>query len=114
MATTDKKTIEVQSATTWDWPLQHNDGVVHVKDTPESFEVGLEVTYFLPKEVEVKVIGHELVVHCQHDERTDSHGKVSREIFRCYKLPSDVDTTKLKSFLNPNGVLMISAEKLKK
>jgi len=47
--------IEVQAAQTWDWPLQHNDGVVHVVDTKDKFEVGLEVTYFLPKEVEVGV-----------------------------------------------------------
>uniref|UniRef100_A0A915JG03 SHSP domain-containing protein n=1 Tax=Romanomermis culicivorax TaxID=13658 RepID=A0A915JG03_ROMCU len=105
--------IEVRAAQTWDWPLQSNDGVVHVCDTPEKFEVGLEVHYFSPKEVEVKLTGDELVVHCRHDERSDQHGRVSREVFRSYKIPRTVDHNSLKSYLKPNGILMISADKKK-
>jgi len=97
----------------WDWPLQHNDGVVKMINTPDKFEVGLEVHYFTPKEVEVKVAGMELVVHCRHDERSDAHGTITREIFRSYHLPKDVDTGTLKSHLNQAGVLVITANKKK-
>ena len=48
--------VEIQhnwEANQWDWPLQHNDGVVKVINTPEKFEVGLDVSYFTPKEIEV-------------------------------------------------------------
>lgn len=48
----------------WDWPLQHNDGVVkvlfeytalpfQVHNTPEKFEVGLDASYFTPNEIQV-------------------------------------------------------------
>lgn len=63
--------------------------------------------------MQVKVAGHELVVHCRHDERSDAHGKISREIFRSYHLPKDVDPSTLKSHLNQAGVLVITASKKK-
>lgn len=40
-------------AKVWDWPLQHNDGVVKLINTSQKFEVGFEVPYFTPKEIEV-------------------------------------------------------------
>lgn len=39
----------------WDWPLQSADGVVKVTNTTEKFEVGLDVQYFTPNEIEVKL-----------------------------------------------------------
>jgi len=100
-------------ATQWDWPLQHHDGVVQVTDTKDKFEVGLEVQYFTPNEVEVKVVGNELIVHCRHEERSDKHGRISREIHRTYHLPADVDPKSLKSTLTAKGVLTITAAKKK-
>lgn len=58
-------------------------------------------------------MGEELVIHCHHDERTDAHGKITREIHRCYKLPADVNAGSVKSHLGQNGVLTITADKKK-
>uniref|UniRef100_A0AC34G411 SHSP domain-containing protein n=1 Tax=Panagrolaimus sp. ES5 TaxID=591445 RepID=A0AC34G411_9BILA len=98
---------------TWDWPLQHNDGVVRVTNNTDKFEVGLDVQFFTPNEIEVKVSGQDILINCRHEVRNDVHGTVTREIHRAYKLPSDVDVSTLKSHLSSRGVLNISAQKKK-
>ncbi len=37
----------------WDWPMQHDDGVVKMINTDDQFEVHLDCQYFTPKEIEV-------------------------------------------------------------
>ncbi|KHN77065.1 Heat shock protein Hsp-12.2 [Toxocara canis] len=96
----------------WDWPLQQNDGVVKVTNTNEKFEVTLDAVFFTPKEIEVKVIKNQLVIHCMHESRTDEFGEIKREINRTYQLPLDVDTKTLKSNLTARGHLVISADKI--
>ncbi|TKR73748.1 hypothetical protein L596_021024 [Steinernema carpocapsae] len=97
----------------WDWPMQHNDGIVKLYNTNDKFEVGLDAQFFTPKEIDVKVIGGKLAVHCMHESRSDKHGEIKREINRTYELPSDVDPTTLKSYLTHNGILQITAQKKK-
>uniref|UniRef100_A0AAF5RUL3 Small heat shock protein n=1 Tax=Wuchereria bancrofti TaxID=6293 RepID=A0AAF5RUL3_WUCBA len=99
------------SAEQWDWPLQHNDEVIKVTNTNDKFEVGLDASFFTPKEIEVKVAGDNLVIHCRHESRAEHYGEIKREISRTYKLPSDVDTKTLTSNLTKQGHLVIAAKK---
>ncbi|KRX81936.1 Heat shock protein Hsp-12.2, partial [Trichinella nativa] len=101
------------SADMWDWPLQASEGVAQVRNEADRFEVHLDVPCFTPNEIEVKLLGDELVIHCAHNARQDDFGSISREIHRSYRLPRDVDVYTLKSHLNNRGVLIISAGKKK-
>ncbi|GMR47744.1 hypothetical protein PMAYCL1PPCAC_17939 [Pristionchus mayeri] len=95
----------------WDWPLQHNDGVVKVHNDKEKFEVALDAQHFTPSEIQVKVVGNILDIHFEHKSRTDSFGDVSRTVTRSYKLPEDVDASTVKSTLSARGTLVITASK---
>ncbi|EFP12389.1 hypothetical protein GCK72_002416 [Caenorhabditis remanei] len=104
--------ITTDSAASWDWPLQHHDGVVKVTNTSEKFEVGLDAGFFGPSDIDVKVNGLEIIIHLRHEDRQTEYGVVNREIHRTYKLPDDVDPSTVKSHLNSAGVLTITAKKI--
>ncbi|EPB66090.1 hypothetical protein ANCCEY_14819 [Ancylostoma ceylanicum] len=59
----------------------------------------------------VKTIGELIEIHMDHQARGNDITNVSRSITRCYKLPSGVDPKTLKSNLDNNGILHISAMK---
>ncbi|VDO88074.1 unnamed protein product [Heligmosomoides polygyrus] len=106
--------IEYNKDYKWDWPLQRNDEFVQIIDDDTHFAVDLDAKSFTPKEIEVKTIGELLEIHMDHTARGDDTYNVSRSITRCYKLPNGVDTKTLKSHLDNQGVLHISAMKAKK
>jgi crystallin, alpha B len=107
----------------WDWPLQHNDGIVKVQDLNDRWEVDMDMAYFAPNEIEVgtifsrweilnhhfqvKVVGDHLTFHCHHEMRNDNHGTISREVNRSYRLPDSVDKSTIKVGIG-NTQLLIS------
>ncbi|XGW28526.1 hypothetical protein V3C99_008363 [Haemonchus contortus] len=103
--------VEYNKDYKWDWPLQTNDDFVKVIDDTTHFEVDLDAKMFTPKEISVKTIGDLLEIHMDHEARGDETFNISRSITRCYKLPKGVDPKTLKSNLDKNGVLHISAMK---
>ena len=108
--------VEVEhrwSADMWDWPMEQGAGLVRVNNGPDKFEVSLHAPYYLPNEINVKVVNDEVVIHCRHEARPDEFGRVAREVFRAYRLPEDVDVNTLKSELTPRGMLVIHASKKK-
>ncbi|KAF7631175.1 hypothetical protein Mgra_00008614 [Meloidogyne graminicola] len=74
------------------------------------FEVELDVHEFKPEEVEVKVTGNKVSIHCLHEGK-DSSQTVKNEISRSYVLPNDVDPDTVKSKLSDRGILTVIAYK---
>ncbi|KAK6114637.1 Hsp20/alpha crystallin family protein [Brugia pahangi] len=64
----------------WDWPLNKNDGKVKVVNTAEKFEVVLEAVYFQPKDIEVKVIGDQLVVRASENQKKEKSVKLDEKL----------------------------------
>lgn len=73
------------------------------------FKVMMNVKQFRPEEINVKVVDDFIVVHGKHEEHADEHGFVMREFTRRYKIPEDVDPSKLNSSLSRDGILTIQA-----
>ena len=82
-----------------------------VKNDDKNFTVKMDVSNFVPEEIQVKAVDDYLVVHGKHEERKDNHGYVKREFTRRYLIPQDCQTDKLASSLSPNGILTIQAPK---
>ncbi|KAJ8961739.1 hypothetical protein NQ318_021339 [Aromia moschata] len=89
----------------------HHKGATADKD----FQVNIDVQQFAPEEITVKCVNDDtIVVECQHDEKPDDHGYISRHFIRKYKVPKGHDVTKSSSKLSSDGVLTITAPKVKK
>ena len=82
-----------------------------VKNDDNNFTVKMDVSNFVPEEIQVKAVDDYLVVHGKHEERKDNHGYVKREFTRRYLIPQDCQADKLASSLSPNGILTIQAPK---
>ncbi|XP_046398291.1 heat shock protein 23-like [Ischnura elegans] len=80
----------------------------------DGFKIVMDVQHFKPEEITVKQIDDSVVVEGKHEETEDEHGFVSRHFVRRYTLPQGVDHQALNSTLSSDGVLTITAPKVKK
>uniref|UniRef100_A0A915J255 SHSP domain-containing protein n=1 Tax=Romanomermis culicivorax TaxID=13658 RepID=A0A915J255_ROMCU len=94
----------------WDWPLYEDKKWADVQNTEKIFQVQLIAPYFTASEIEVKILNKEMVIHCEHDEKAETTGSVSRQIHRSYRLPSDLIEDSLSATLK-DGILTITAKK---
>ncbi|XP_065056529.1 uncharacterized protein LOC135684800 [Rhopilema esculentum] len=72
----------------------------------------LDVRHFRPDEIALNVEGDKLKVTGKHHQQTD-HGYESSEFERCFPIPADVDAKSFTSKLNDDGILEITAAKIK-
>ncbi|KAI4463040.1 heat shock protein hsp-12.2-related [Holotrichia oblita] len=78
-----------------------------------SFEINLDVQYFAPKEITVKVNENGfIIVEAKHDEKEDEHGYVSRHFVRRYPIPHGVNRHQITCSLSSDGILKITAREL--
>uniref|UniRef100_A0AAQ4PWY0 SHSP domain-containing protein n=1 Tax=Gasterosteus aculeatus aculeatus TaxID=481459 RepID=A0AAQ4PWY0_GASAC len=76
---------------------------------PYKWRVSLEVAHFLPSEISLSVRDGFLEVGGKHEERPDEHGFIARCFTRKYRLPAEIDVTKIASVLSVDGVLTVEA-----
>jgi len=75
-------------------------------ESENNFRVQLDVSQFTPEEINVRVVGRDLVIDGKHEEREDDHGFISRSFTRRYALPEDVDVMKVEGQLSKDGKLL--------
>ena len=81
---------------------------VNAAQSTKDFKVALDLRGFTPEELSVKIVGNTLRVEAKHESEADgSHflKSYNREIL----LPEDVDLDALKSSLNADGLLNLTA-----
>ena len=61
----------------------------------------------------MKVAKNVVTVEGKHEEKEDEHGFISRHFVRKYVLPEDHDADKIESKLSTDGVLTITAPRVK-
>jgi len=80
-------------------------GGSHVAPTrsDNNFVVHVDVSHFTPGEVKVRLVGRDLIIDGEHEERRDDHGYISRSFCRRYSLPEDVDEQNVACELSGDG-----------
>ncbi|XP_068422691.1 heat shock protein beta-1 [Clinocottus analis] len=86
----------------------HQPGQQSSKE-PYKWRVSLEVAHFFPSEISLSVRGGFLEVRGKHEERPDEHGFIARCFTRKYRLPAEMDTSKIISMLSVDGILTVEA-----
>ncbi|KAI3372568.1 hypothetical protein L3Q82_023049 [Scortum barcoo] len=73
------------------------------------WRVSLDVAHFSPSEISLSVRDGFLEVRGKHEERPDEHGFIARCFTRKYRLPAEIDATKIVSTLSVDGILTVEA-----
>jgi len=98
----------------WSTAVARNDTGSTIIADKDKFEVNLDVQQFAPEEITVKVSGkNTITVEGKHEEKQDEHGFVSRHFIRKYTLPEGHDINNIVSNLSSDGVLSITAPRIK-
>ena len=76
----------------------------------DKFSVKLDVNHFKPEEIEIKVVGNDLIISGKHEERKDNDNAfVSRQFSRRYEVPNNCDLDLIMSSLSKDCKLTIEA-----
>uniref|UniRef100_A0A672IBA8 SHSP domain-containing protein n=1 Tax=Salarias fasciatus TaxID=181472 RepID=A0A672IBA8_SALFA len=90
--------------------VPHIAGSVHQPSQKiPKWRVGMDVAHFSPSEISVSLKDEFLEVKGKHGERPDEHGFIARCFIRKYRLPAEVDATKITSTLSADGILTVEA-----
>ncbi|XP_027888679.1 heat shock protein beta-1 [Xiphophorus couchianus] len=102
----------------WSWPgclpaplfvPYISEPMSHSGQKVSKWRVSMDVSHFFPSEISVSVRDGFLEVGGKHEERPDEQGFISRCFTRKYRLPAEVNVTKLESSLSVDGFLTVEA-----
>uniref|UniRef100_A0A3Q3EX31 Si:dkey-1k23.3 n=1 Tax=Labrus bergylta TaxID=56723 RepID=A0A3Q3EX31_9LABR len=71
------------------------------------WQVSLDVAHFSPSEISLSVSDGFLEVGGKHEERPDEHGFIARCFTRKYRLPAEIDVSKIASTLSVDGLAVL-------
>lgn len=71
------------------------------------WRVRLDVSHFSPSEISISVKDGFLQVGGRHEERPDEHGSIARCFTRKYRLPAEIDASRIVSSLSVDGILTV-------
>ncbi|XP_008416081.1 heat shock protein beta-1 [Poecilia reticulata] len=102
----------------WSWPgcvpaplfvPYISEPMPHSGQKVSKWRVSMDVSHFSPSEISVSVRDGFLEIGGKHEERPDEHGFIARCFTRKYRLPAQVNVTKLESSLSVDGFLTVEA-----
>lgn len=82
-----------------------------VDNDQRKFCLRIDCSHFKPEEIKVVVKDRDVLIECNHEERSDAHGWVRRRFVRRYRLPEECEPEKVVSNLDPSGMLVVEAPK---
>uniref|UniRef100_A0A3Q4HRZ9 Heat shock protein beta-1-like n=1 Tax=Neolamprologus brichardi TaxID=32507 RepID=A0A3Q4HRZ9_NEOBR len=81
----------------------------HPSQTISKWRVIMDVAHFSPSEISLSIRDGFLEVRGKHEERPDEHGFIARCFTRKYRLPVEMDATKISSTFSVDGFLNVEA-----
>nr|ACO15511.1 Heat shock protein beta-1 [Caligus clemensi] len=91
-----------------------DEQVIRIKDEEDKFEISLDTHQYRPDEPKVNIKDGVVSIEAKHEEKSeDGRKSVSRQFVRKYTLPKNTKPESVNSNLSSDGVLVISAPKMK-
>lgn len=76
-------------------------------DIPK-FQINLDVQYFTPNEISVKITDGDIIIEGYHDEKQDELGWISRKFTRRCPIPLGCNHDAIESHLSADGILTVT------
>ncbi|QQP58286.1 Heat shock protein beta-1 [Caligus rogercresseyi] len=91
-----------------------DEQVIRIKDEEDKFEISLDTHSYRPDELKVNIKDGVISIEAKHEEKSEDGSKfVSKQFVRKYTLPKNTKPEQVNSNLSSDGVLVITAPKMK-
>lgn len=105
---TQNSSLSPQNHDSRTWLDGLNSPLIQDEGDNKMLKLRFDVSQYTPEEIVVKTVDNKLLVHAQHEEKTESKS-VYREYNREFLLPKGTNPESIKSSLSKDGVLTVEA-----